>query len=319
MPNAAGLYAVEVPAVLVTANLEYYLEAWDKLGNGPSRNGNPEHPHVVKLERPKPRVVEKKEEKKPGAPPAVSHIPVQKATKGRSIPLEALFASQTGLSRPTVEFRRQGAPAFTALPMVDAGGNKYLAEIPAAFVTGDLEYYVEAFDANGNGPGRSGDPTLPYRITVEDEVAAPPPTPMVGAQVQPQYYAPPPPRPPRVHGFKPFAGEAASWILMTGGVAAAVFAGGDALGGSLAHDLYTHKLSYEHIADTAMLEHANAFASHATILAGVSAGCFLVGGVMLGIIETARDKEDARQADADAAEDAAAAVKAIQQQQGRPR
>ena len=39
-----GVYAAVVPAELVVQDLEYFVEAFDELGNGPSRRGTPEAP-----------------------------------------------------------------------------------------------------------------------------------------------------------------------------------------------------------------------------------------------------------------------------------
>src|SRR5262245_21843381 len=38
-----------VPATFVTRDIEYFLEAYDIMGNGPSRHGGPDRPHLVKI------------------------------------------------------------------------------------------------------------------------------------------------------------------------------------------------------------------------------------------------------------------------------
>ena len=82
--GAAGDYALDVPAQLVSADgLEYYIEAWDNAGNGPSRVGSPESPLPVKVEEEKKVIVKPLTEataptkvvvKQNGAPPAITRL-----------------------------------------------------------------------------------------------------------------------------------------------------------------------------------------------------------------------------------------------------
>src|SRR5205814_689538 len=92
-------------------------------------------------------------------------------------------------------FYRYGAGAFEKpLDMKAVKGQKdmWVANIP---VKGDLvEYYIEAYDQYGNGPGRAGDPDKPFRVDTTGEggaVAAAPPPPAPA----PKKAEPPPPAP----------------------------------------------------------------------------------------------------------------------------
>jgi hypothetical protein len=50
--------------------------------------------------------------------------------------------------------------------MSNVGGDNYAATIPGPMANADIEYYLEAFDKYGNGPGRSGGPSTPYLVKV---------------------------------------------------------------------------------------------------------------------------------------------------------
>jgi len=47
--KADGRWHGMIPAVFVTRDIEYFLEAFDVWGNGPSRHGSPEKPHLIKV------------------------------------------------------------------------------------------------------------------------------------------------------------------------------------------------------------------------------------------------------------------------------
>ncbi len=278
--NKAELFSAEVPASLVTTSLEYYIEAYDLLGNGPAQSGNPNHPHFIAVEKP---VAPKKIN-----PPAVVHVAITSAVRGHSVPLEAKFASDSGISHAAVMFRHVGAADYSALPMMDDGNGRYLAELPAALITGDFEYYVEVYDSTGAFPGRSGAASAPYRVAVESEavVGRLPPTGQDTGVSLPAH--------PRVRPFRPFLGEAAAWTMLATGVGLTIFASGEALGGYRASDAYHAQLDHEGVNNRDMLGLANAYAKRSEVFAGIAAGCYILGGVLLGVVESAHDKELAR-------------------------
>jgi hypothetical protein len=49
-------YTATIPAGMATSDLEYYVEAYDRLGNGPARSGAPNVPYALKLMDPAPAV-----------------------------------------------------------------------------------------------------------------------------------------------------------------------------------------------------------------------------------------------------------------------
>ncbi len=139
--------------------------------------------------------------------------------------------------------------------------------------TGDIEYYVEAFDKYGNGPGRSGAPNVPYTIKVLEARLGP--LAQGGATTQGPHYVKAP--------FRPNPGRAAGWLLMGGFVGGLVFAGGEALAASQAHNSYDHTFKYEGRLDPGLLSRANTYGSRAKTALIVSVAS-LVGGVVLLVI-----------------------------------
>src|SRR5256886_10412882 len=186
-----GDYSVDVPAALTNVDaLEYYIEAWDIAGNGPSRAGSADQPIVVTLDEDKkvaatPAIPTTVTIKPKGAPPAITHAALTQALKGKPVEISARLVGDTGVQGAVVMFRHAGDKEYKALPMGNLGGDDYTATIPAAMTTSDLEYYVEAFDQYGNGPARSGAPNVPYALRIMDPApaAVPAPAPVaLGAQ-----------------------------------------------------------------------------------------------------------------------------------------
>jgi hypothetical protein len=173
-----GDYAVDVPAALTNVEaLEYYIEAWDMAGNGPSRAGSAEQPLFVSVEEEKkvafPSAPTNVTIKPKGAPPAITHAALSQANRGKPVEINARLVGDTGVQDAAVMFRHVGEKDYKALPMGNIGADDYTATIPAAMTTSDMEYYVEAFDRYGNGPARSGSPNVPYVLRLTD--AGPPP------------------------------------------------------------------------------------------------------------------------------------------------
>ena len=278
-----GEYAVEIPPALVSDDLEYYLEAYDNAGNGPARSGSPAEPLALKVDE-EPEVMTAPADPATaappprGAPPAISHAAVTQATKGQPIEINARLLGDTGVLGATVLFRHSSKTDYRALPMAGIAGDNFTATVPGQQVTSNLEYYLEAFDRYGNGPGRSGTPDAPYRIQVVEPL---PPGPAVVVARTPdsagspsrQVSAP----------FKLNPGRAAGWFFMAGFVGSAIFAGGEALAAYKANDSYTHVFTHEGRDDRALLSKANAD-SHRARLLGIVAGASLVTSIVLLVV-----------------------------------
>ena len=288
---AQGDYTVEIPPAIVSADLEYYIEAYDNVGNGPARAGAPESPFTIKVDEeqkkvivaptptaPSPTVTIKPQQPK-GAPPAISHTAVTSATKGQPVEINARLIGETGVQGATVLFRHTGEKEYRALPMGDLGEERYTATIPAQVVTGDLEYYLEAFDKFGNGPGRSGAANVPYKIQILEPMPSRPTRVTEGSTTggmgkEPRLVKAP---------FRPNPGRAAGWLFMAGFVGSGVIAGGEALGAWKANDTYTHTYEYEGRLEPELLANANAY-SHRAKLAGIVAGATLLTSIVLLVI-----------------------------------
>src|SRR2546428_1737758 len=90
-----GDYSVDAPAALTNVDaLEYYIEAWDIAGNGPSRAGSADQPIVVTLDEDKkvaasPATPTTSTIKPKGAPPAITHAALTLALKGKPARMNA--------------------------------------------------------------------------------------------------------------------------------------------------------------------------------------------------------------------------------------
>ena len=206
-----------------------------------------------------------------GAPPAISHTAVTQATKGQSIEINARLVGDTGVDRATVMFRHPGEKDYKTLPMGHIGGDDYTATVPAGMANADIEYYVEAFDKFGNGPGRSGAPNVPYTIRVLDARA--------GQSVSSAGASTGGPRAVKAP-FRPNPGRSAAWLLMGGFVGGLAFAGGEAFASWQQNNAYTHTFQYEGRLEPALLAKANVDGKRAKTAAIIS-GASLIGAIVL--------------------------------------
>jgi hypothetical protein len=118
-------------------------------------------------------------------PPSVEHTPLSKHDGKGPIVVEAhITDDKSGVFEPTLLVRAAGsakapAGAFERVPMTpkDGAADVYTAVVPPELLAGDVEYLVEAFDKDGNGPSRVGDEGTPLKIVRDvPAVIAPPPT-----------------------------------------------------------------------------------------------------------------------------------------------
>lgn len=190
--GGSNRFRAEIPGSAVTGPMEYFVEAYDAQGNGPSRSAPATRPHKVFVSAPEQREERKKKEKATARAPDILHQVVQRAPQGRSIPIEASFRGPSGVFNPVVSFRRVGSANFTQLSMAElpasaassrvdegiivgtGGTGRFVAEVPGAFTNGDIEYYIEALDEQGNGPTKHGERERPHVVrTFEAPANAP--------------------------------------------------------------------------------------------------------------------------------------------------
>lgn len=120
--------------------------------------------------------------------PRLDHKPLKSARLGASVAIQANIVSLSGkaIYQPTVFVRPADLTSFVKVDMKSDPRIQGLfsAEIPATLITGDFDYYVEAFDEDGNGPSRVGSPDAPLHVSVSGprsdvpvRTTAPPPRP----------------------------------------------------------------------------------------------------------------------------------------------
>ncbi len=117
--------------------------------------------------------------------PVIQHTPIDKHDGVGPLIVEAhITDDKSGVFEPTLLVRAAGTAQFTRVTMTPKAGAQdvYTAEVPKALLGGDVEYIIEAFDKNGNGPARVGSEDDPVKVvrdvpTVEDKPPPPPPPP----------------------------------------------------------------------------------------------------------------------------------------------
>lgn len=137
-------------------------------------------------------------------PPAIIHEPCEFYQKKKKVEIIARFRDESAIFDPKVIFRSRSR-RWTSVPFKKVRGSDdiYKTTIKSRQLKGLLEYFIEVFDENGNGPARYGSQEAPVRIEpskkkvrciqVPEEVEKAPPS----AQAEPVAVpaAPEPPAP----------------------------------------------------------------------------------------------------------------------------
>lgn len=142
----------------------------------------------------------KKPSKPDTAAPTITHTPPTGHDGTGPVVVEAQIVDDSGVFDPALLVRAPGG-VFERVAMKPVADkvDTFGATVPEGLLAGDLEYLIEAFDENGNGPARAGDEVTPLRIA---RVAAPPP--------------PPPPPPPQETTARPATEEGDNSALLWG-------------------------------------------------------------------------------------------------------
>ncbi len=137
-----------IPAsALLASPFTYFLQATDTAGN-PQR-------------LPKNGVFKTQLSDK--TPPQIHLMPVTKSTN-QPLPIEAVVIDNHKVIRVELNYRPIGEPQFTKLPMTGKA-QTYTAPIPAdALMPRGAEYFLEAFDANGNAARLPAETSGTYQI-----------------------------------------------------------------------------------------------------------------------------------------------------------
>ncbi|MHB8420370.1 MAG: hypothetical protein ACYDCL_20045 [Myxococcales bacterium] len=118
------------------------------------------------------------------AGPTIDHTPVTQATAGQPLTIAATIHSSSGVFQPVVLFRHPGEATWRKQELLAGTNGSYAMTLPGNAVDRDLEYYLEAYDDDGNGPGRAGSPDSPFHVAVVAGVAQPAPEAAVTALVE---------------------------------------------------------------------------------------------------------------------------------------
>jgi hypothetical protein len=102
------------------------------------------------------------------APPVLVHVAIASAERGKALVVAARITDErSGVGTAQVCWRNLYRTEYSCTPLSHKG-DQYAGDLPARAVTDGLAYYVEASDAAGNGPARSGSPEQPHAVAVED-------------------------------------------------------------------------------------------------------------------------------------------------------
>lgn len=209
MALANGRYVAQLK---VAGDLEYWIEAYDAFGNGPSLNGSPNRPHS--LAATVPAVVEKKPKDAPAVavdttPPVLVHTPVEEAVLGRPTTFNATITDEAGIFAPTLYYREEGATGYSSAALTGDDG-AYSATLT---LRPPFDYWIEAYDELGNGPSTSGSTLAPHRV--RDATPKTQPLPVAALE-------PPPPAPEDDPFMRQSNGSPFKWWM--GGAAGVVVA-----------------------------------------------------------------------------------------------
>jgi hypothetical protein len=162
------------------AGTEYWIDASDLLGNGPSAygssakafavNGKSEGGKVASAEPPA-----KKRQPKPerpartaraSEPPAIQHsVAATPPPEGRDLTVRARIRSDSPVAVAVLQARPQGTSAFTNLALSRTGGDSWEGQIPATMARGRVEYFIAAKNQAGQMTRQgAGDAQTPYVV-----------------------------------------------------------------------------------------------------------------------------------------------------------
>ena len=114
-------------------------------------------------------------------PPRVAHTPVKEAPRGAALRISAAITDDSEIFEPTLYYRPAGTRKYLTASMHHAG-SQFSATIPDAMTVTDVEYFIEAYDSNGNGPSRFASDEAPQRVRVSAFTSIPVPGSSKGAQ-----------------------------------------------------------------------------------------------------------------------------------------
>lgn len=105
--------------------------------------------------------------------PQIVHEPCEQYQKGVTYEVVARFYDASPIFDPKVVFKR-GRGKWQNRPFKRLeGSDNFVAKIPAKFLKkGRIQYFIEVFDENGNGPARFGSTDAPVVLTLGTDPVA---------------------------------------------------------------------------------------------------------------------------------------------------
>ncbi len=105
-------------------------------------------------------------------PPKIDHAAVEDAPARVGLAIAAAITDESEIFEPTLYYRPAGTRKFLSASMHAVGTTRYSATIPEEVMTGDVEYFIEAYDSNGNGPAQFASADKPQRVRVGASTSA---------------------------------------------------------------------------------------------------------------------------------------------------
>ena len=103
-------------------------------------------------------------------PPVLTHTAVRKAPRATELKLTARIVDErSGVGEAQACWRNLFHIDYECLALSPTGNDEFQAVIPAAAVADGFAYYLEASDALGNGPSRSGAPNAPHSVALQEQ------------------------------------------------------------------------------------------------------------------------------------------------------
>ncbi len=259
--------------------------------------------------------------------PVVAHTPVTSAVPGGFVKVLAKVTDEVKVF-PQVFFRYDPAGQYEkALDMKPVKGEPHVygANIPVKGAV--VEYYVEAYDEQGNGPGRAGSPESPLHVTVGNEVPrasaqpapapAPPPAPSAQAPWNPSAPAPASSA-LRTPASRADAGRAPAriWTWAVGGAGVGLLTGGLVAGlaaktASNAYDARVKDAQNNPVTLQSQYDAAKGISTKATILT-IAGVVLIAGGVALYFLEPGLNASELYAGASDGASDLSVAAAPVE-------
>lgn len=139
-------------------------------------------------------------------PPRIVHVPVTEAVRGAPLEIVAEILDESDIFEPRLHYRVAGSRPYLTTSMMRGSGARFSATIPDSAVAKDLEYFIDVYDSQGNGPSLFASEAAPQLVVVKEApagaeaagVAATPPEKAKASVSGPPAASPvlPPPPPP---------------------------------------------------------------------------------------------------------------------------